>query len=354
MTTAWTTSASLAEVSEFLRPRRRIVVTTHVKPDGDAIGSTLALVRALNHPGPWNPRPRAEAWYFGPPPAWLADIAGDTPHRVLAPNEAPPDDPAIDAVCVLDTGSWAQLEQLRVFLASRSDMTAIVDHHMHGDADVARRRHIETGAAAACQPVAELCRLLLGADSLSALPRAVAEPLYLGLATDTGWFRHSNVSRAVMETAGELLAAGADSAHLHQVVEQRESPSRLRLLARALASLELFEHDRLAVMTLRRADYHETRAQPGESGGFVDFGQTLRTVLVTCLLTEAEPAEAPGGKGPLTKISLRSKPDTVDVNQVARAIGGGGHVQAAGARMPLDLDATRREVVRLIAAALRS
>lgn len=358
MTSTWTTSASLAEIADFLRPRRRIAVTTHLKPDGDAVGSTLALVRALNQPSPWLPSPRAQAWYFGPCPPWLRDIAGDTPHRVLRPGETPEWDapnPATDAVVILDTGSWAQLEQVQSFIAPRHDIAALVDHHVQGDAEVARLRHIDTRAAAACQPAAELCRLLLGAESLAALPAAVAEPLYLGLATDTGWFRHSNVTRTVMETAGQLLAAGADCTRLYQILEQRESPSRLRLLARALATLELFDHDRIAVMTLTRADFHAARAQPGESGGFVDFGQSLASVQVTCLLTEAEPAEfSLPGSTPVTKISLRSKPHSADVNRVAKALGGGGHVQAAGARTHTSLDDTKREVVRLVSDALRA
>ncbi|CAG0949713.1 bifunctional oligoribonuclease and PAP phosphatase NrnA [Phycisphaerales bacterium] len=349
----WKTNASLAEIAEFLRGKRRIVVTTHVKPDGDAVGSSLALVRALNLPGawgPWVPANRAEAWYFGPMPPWLRDIAGDTPYRVLDSGGMPEVD-GLDAVVVVDTGSWLQLEALREWITARHEMVSLIDHHVQGNAAVAPRRHIDTSAAAACQPVAELCRLLLGKGSLAELPGPVAEMLYLGLATDTGWFRHSNVNHRVMETAGELLDAKADNVRLYQVVEQRESVSRLKLLSRALASLELFDHDRIAVMTLTREDFHGAHAQPGESGGFVDFGQAISGVLVTALLTEAEPGEF-GGRGPVTKVSLRSKVG-VDVNAVAKVLGGGGHVQAAGARPSLAMDAAKREVVRLVSIALK-
>lgn len=350
--TAWTTNSTLESIAARLRAARKVVVLTHVKPDGDALGSTLALVRALNKPREWSKGPRAEAWYFGPPPPWLADLAGDTPHRALA-DKGPPEVEGVDAVVVLDTGSWSQLEAAHEWLAPRREMTVLVDHHVQGDAEVAAHRVIDTSAAAVCQPVAELCRLILNVPDRTQLPADVAEPLYLGLCTDTGWFRHSNVSRAVMQCAGDLLEAGADHVRLYQSIEQRESLTRLRLLSRALATLELHDNGRLAIMSLTRKDFAESGAQPGESGGFVDFGQSVATVEVTCLLTEATPSDyGPGApaSGPLTKISLRSKASghEVDVNRIAKSLGGGGHVRAAGARTTKSIEDTKAEVVRLV------
>jgi phosphoesterase RecJ-like protein len=339
----WASNSTLSEIADFLRARRRIIVTSHTKPDGDAVGSTIALVRALNLPMPWSGSARAEAWYFGPQPPWLADVALDTPYRVL-PSGADLSGERPDAVVVLDTGSWMQLEEIQDFLASYRDRTAVIDHHFHGDPDVGDFRYIDTAAAAACQPVGELCRILLAKPTVAALPAPIAEALYLGLATDTGWFRHSNVTHKVMDLAGELLDAGADHVRLYRVVEQRQSPARLRLLARALGSLELFDHDRIAVLTLTREDFRATGAQPGDSGGFVDFGNAIETVLVTILLTEVPSSDA---GGPATKVSLRSKLPTINVGTIASALGGGGHVQAAGARPRLGIDAAKREVVRL-------
>ncbi len=356
----WSTNASLAEIATSLRAARRIVVLTHVKPDGDAVGSSIGMVRALNRPSAWSKGPRAEAWYFGPQPPWLADIAGDTPHRVMMQGQQPPEEATgvVDAVLVLDTGSWTQLEAVQPWLASRRAMTSVVDHHVSGNPEVASRLHIDTNAAAVCQPAAELARLVLDLPSLSALPADVAEAFYLGLATDTGWFRHSNVSRGVMETAGQLLDAGADHTRLYRLIEQRETPERLKLLARALASLELLDEGRLAVMKLSRKDFDQTKAQPGESGGFVDFGQSIPTVLVTCVLTEAAPGEYGPSSGtadaPVTKVSLRSKPiggpsnTGVDVNVLAKELGGGGHVRAAGARTTMNLEQTAARVLELM------
>ncbi len=357
-THAWTSSTTLEQLAAWLRTCRRVVVLTHTKPDGDAVGSTIALVRTLNltdtYAASRQGEPRSEAWYTGPRPSWLADVAGSTPHRVLkseAEGGGPPAHTDPDAVIILDTGSWTQLDSLGDWVRKRHDRAALVDHHVQGDADVAPLRAIDTRMAAVCQSAAELCRLILGAPSLSKLPTEVATPLYLGLATDTGWFRHSNVNKAVFTTAGELIEAGAENVKLYQAVEQRETPGRLRLLSRALASLELEPLDhrgrKIAMMTLLKRDFAECGAEPGDSGGFVDFGQSMPDVQVTILFTEAA-----DGPGVLTKVSMRSKPGehAVDVNAASKTLGGGGHVRAAGARLAKPIGETKALALNAIRA----
>ncbi len=346
----WTTNTTLQSMADQLRGKQRVIVLTHVKPDGDAVGSSLGLVRALNKPREWVRAGRAEAWYFGPTPPWLSDVAGDTPHRSLGEG-GPPEVEGVDAVVIVDTGSWTQMEAVREWLGPRRDMAFLVDHHIQGSDEVAASRFIDQSAAAVCQPVAELCRLLLGVAGRTDLPPDVAEALYLGMCTDTGWFRHSNVSREVLVAAGDLLAAGANHVRLFQAVEQRETVSRLRLLSRALATLELHDNDRVAMMALTKQDFAASGAQPGESGGFVDFGQSIPTVQVTCVLTEASGTDFGQSAGGLvTKISLRSKSGdhAVDVNRVAKSLGGGGHIRAAGARTTMNIEDTKAAIVRLV------
>ncbi len=359
-TQAWTSTTTLEQLAAWLRTCRRVVVLTHTKPDGDAVGSTIALVRALNLTDTFAPtrhgEPRSEAWYTGPKPPWLSDVAASTPHRVLKnDSEGPPPHADPDAVVILDTGSWMQLDHLGDWVRKRHDRSALVDHHVQGDADVAPLRVIDTRVAAVCQSVAELCRLILGVPSLARLPAEVATPLYLGLATDTGWFRHSNVNKSVFTTAGELIEAGAENVRLYQLVEQRETPGRLRLLSRALASLELEPLDsrgrKIAMMTLVKRDFAECGAEPGDSGGFVDFGQSMPDVQVTVLYTEA--ADPPGV---LTKVSMRSKPGplAIDVNAATSTLGGGGHVRAAGARVARPIGETKTLALAAIRAQVPS
>jgi phosphoesterase RecJ-like protein len=278
-------------------------------------------------------------------------VCDGAPVRVITPSDPPPTYSDPDAVVIVDTGSWSQLEPVQEWLKGRHAEAMIVDHHVQGDEAVAPVRHIDTKSASACQIVAELCRRVLGIKSIGELPAEVAHVLYLGVASDTGWFRHSNVSPEVMHAAAELLRAGADHVRLYQLTEQQSTAGRLKLQARALDSLRLLDGGRLAVMMLSLRDYESCGAEPGESGGLVDLPQTIPTVQVTALLTEVPPQGA--GSGPMTKISLRSKPPgarghAVDVNVVTRALGGGGHVRAAGARVAMTMEQTQAEVLRLV------
>lgn len=332
----WASSTTPGEIASWLKPKRAVVVVTHGKPDGDALGSSLALVRALNIAaggsagGFSGVASRAEAWYAGPMPGWWKAVAQDTKTRHVDQHNNPPSAHEPDAVVIVDTGSWSQLNDYRPWIDAQHDRSALIDHHLSGNAEVSPRRVIEPGAAAACQIVAGLCVTLLGLDSPSQLPPEIAEPLYLGLATDTGWFRHSNVTPTVMRLGADLLETGIDHERLIEIVEFRDRVGRLRLLSRALNSLELHDDDRIAVISLGEKDFEKSQASPGDSGGFLDIVKSVETVRVGVLLTTLKTPE-----GPVTKLSMRSKggANFVDVNVVAKSLGGGGHAQAAGARL---------------------
>jgi len=347
---AWGSNTTVDAIADWLRPKRSVVVITHSKPDGDALGSSLGLVRALNIAaggsagGFSGVASRAEAWYTGPMPGWWRSVAQDTKTRIIDEHNPPPANHEPDAVVIVDTGAWSQLAGYRPWLDGQRERAALIDHHLNGDGDVAGRRVVDTSAAAACQIVGGLCGRLLGAGSPAGLPVEAAEPLYLGMATDTGWFRHSNVSPAVMRFTADLLETGVAHERLFETVAQRDRAGRLRLLARALTNLEMHDDGRVALMTLRDPDFEKAGAAPGESGGFLDIVKTVETVRVAVLLTEIDSAR----DGVLTKVSFRSKggPDLVDVNEIAKTLGGGGHAQAAGARLVgVKLDEARSRVL---------
>ncbi|MFN0134095.1 MAG: DHH family phosphoesterase [Phycisphaerales bacterium] len=354
MTHPWSSNTTIADLAAWLRARRRVVVLTHLKPDGDALGSTLAATRAINLAAAARGTvvaPHATPWYAGPMPDWAAEIIGPTEHRLLTQAHRPDHDhrEEPDAVLVIDTGAWTQLHEVREWLLPRREIAAIIDHHRQGDADVADRRLIRTDAAAACEPCAELCCALLGVPSPARLPIEIATPLYLGLATDTGWFRHSSVTPGVMRLAADLLQAGVDHARLYESVEQRDRPSRLRLMARALASMKLLNRDRVSMMTLTLQDFHDCNAASTDSAGFAELALTAAPVQVSVLVTEAFVTDH-AASGHVTKVSFRSKngPDSMDVNEVARKLGGGGHIRAAGAKVHADLAETTRRIVEAL------
>ncbi len=345
----YASSATLDEIASWLRTRRRVCVLTHTKPDGDAIGSTIGLVRTLRLiGGSWADPAHIKAWYSGPLPTWTKSIAQSDEFEAASSskiNENGVADTEPDAIVVLDTGSWNQLEHVTPLLRGRADRTVIVDHHLDGNPDVAERRFIDAKAAAVCVPVAELCRLLLERDSVTSLPAGIAEPLFLGIATDTGWFKHSNVDARALRTAADLMEAGADHSRLYRETEQRQRSGRLRLVGRALSGMELHIDDRLALLSVSAADVHETGVGLGDSGGLADYALAIEGVEVAAVLTEVE------GEGrPLTKISMRSKSadDPIAVNEIVSAYGGGGHRQAAGARFEGTIEEAKKDLVRLV------
>jgi len=332
-------NTDIAALAKWLKKSRRVVVTTHSKPDGDAVGSTLAVARAIELAGG-----EAEIVYAGPwpmrfdrvveptRPVHLEEDLGEKDRRLGEP----------DAVVVLDTGSWGQLREVSAWLRSRREKTAVIDHHRTGDPAVGSRLLVEPEASAACEIAAGLCVALLGKTDASELPPRVAEPLYLGIASDTGWFRHSNTTPHALRMASELLAAGVDHPRLYQRVEQGDRVERLKLIARALTSLELFEGGRVALSVIRREDFEATGGTQGDTGGFAELPMSIATVRVSASLTEV------GGE---IRVSLRSKSadgphELVDVNQAAAALGGGGHIQAAGARIEGTVEEAREAVLR--------
>jgi phosphoesterase RecJ-like protein len=336
----WATSIDIPAIASRLRTAGRVAILTHAKPDGDAIGSTLALARALARIGV-----EATPFYLPPWPFRFDQIVRDTPVVHLAADiSAHPIPWEPGAIVVLDTGSWSQLGGVEHWLGDHGDKTIVIDHHLHGDADTAPAKLIDTAASAACEIVVPLCVELLGLDSAAQLPRSIAEPLFMGIATDTGWFRHSNTSPRSLRIVADLLDAGVEHDRLYANIEQSDNESRLRLFAVALSSLEMHAGGRVAIQSLRGADFERTDAQPGDSGGFVEAPLAIAEVRVSAMVTETDRNA--------TKISLRSKPvgdeDAVDVNAIAREFGGGGHARAAGLRIAKPF----HEALRIITDAL--
>ena len=338
----WKTNTSIPELALWLRSVRTAIVVTHAKPDGDAIGSAMAVARSLRAMNV-----NAQLMLVGPLPRWggliLSEPGMPVPSRVLAPGTpckpadgSEWDHPSPDAILVVDTGSWSQLAELRSWLAPLAGRACVIDHHLRGDGDTAARRLVDCRAASCTQVLAPLCTAILGLQSPTRLPREIAESLYLGLATDTGWFRYSNVTPDTLRLAADLCEAGADHTRLYRLIEQQDLPGRWKLLGRALNTLELHHNGRAATMELRRDDFAQTGADRNDTSGFADMILTIQSVDVAAVLTEED---AGPGNTPLTKISFRSKPGAgaIDVNELAGKLGGGGHARAAGGKLQATL-----------------
>ena len=327
----YTSNTTLEQIAEALDGAEHLVITTHAKPDGDALGAVVALSTALERRGK-----RVERWVIPPVIESLRMLTEHAPVEYATDETQPPLDGEPDRVVVLDTGAWGQLEALKPWLQERYEKTIVIDHHLRGD-DVGAMRYIDSEAAAACEIVAELLDVM-GAEMT---PR-IATALYVGIASDTGWFRFSNTRARTHALAARMFEAGVDHAWLYNQLEQTERHEKLQLLNRALDNLQLTADGHAAVMTLRASDFRETGAMQEETERLVDVPQIVGNVQAVVLMSETPQGEI--------RLSFRSKPgnDAVDANRLAQAFGGGGHARAAGARVREPLDQVRRRVIDLL------
>jgi bifunctional oligoribonuclease and PAP phosphatase NrnA len=153
----------------------------------------------------------------------------------------------------------------------------------------------------------------------------IAEPLYVGLVTDTGRFQYSNTTPKALRLAAELVEAGADVHRVFQGVYESVEFAKLKLLARALERAQLFEGGRVVVSYLLKDDFRDVGAEEPYSEGIIDSLRAVEGSEMVALIREP-----PRNEGPARRISLRSSHDEVDVSAIARKEGGGGHRQAAG------------------------
>jgi phosphoesterase RecJ-like protein len=317
---------------EVVRRQRRFLLTTHIRPDGDGLGSMLALAEVLESQGK-----EARMMIASVMPPRYAFL--DPDHRINRIDPAHPPAELADAVVVLDTGTWNQLGDFGPFLKSLSVPKVVIDHHPTQD-DLGAVRLVDTTAEATGRLTFEAVRAL--GVSLS---ESAANNLFVALAMDTGWFRHSNTTAASYQLAGELVRAGAKPEILYQRLFEDDTLPRLKLLGLVLERLQVMHGGRVAFSEIRRGDYAATGATPQDTEDMVNYTRSLAGVEVGLFFME----QPRGG----TKVSFRSRA-RVDVGRVAEKFGGGGHRLAAGAVVDAPLEVARARVLEAVAAGLES
>jgi phosphoesterase RecJ-like protein len=194
-----------------------------------------------------------------------------------------------------------------------------VDHHH----DNTRFGAVNLVVADASSTV-EIVRDVLALLGVPLTPE-IAEPLYVGLVTDTGRFQYTNTTPKALRLAAELVEAGADVHGIFRQVYETVQFAKLKLLARALERAELYEGGRLVISSLLREDFGAVGAEEAYSEGIIDYLRAVEGAEMVALIREP-----PRDDGPARRISVRSSRDEIDVSAIARAMGGGGHRQAAG------------------------
>jgi phosphoesterase RecJ-like protein len=316
-------------IIDSLSRARRVLVTTHVRPDGDALGTSAAMVLGMRKMGI-----DSQVLLLSHLPTKYSFIFKDNAivhHDAEAGWPATLDLSKFDTLLVVDTGTWSQLPGLQDRISNWNVPKLVVDHHLTQE-DWADAKLVITQAAAAGEIAAELMdRWGVAIDQ----PMAVA--LFLAIASDTGWFQFSNTRPYTLRLAARLIEAGLDTDRLYQSLYQNERAERLALQTRALQSLELLLDGRLAVMRVRKADFEQTRANVPDTENLINVPLQVRTVEVSILIVE------PKDNGPV-RISLRSK-GQVDVAKFAEQFGGGGHARAAGLKLSEDFQQAHDRVI---------
>jgi bifunctional oligoribonuclease and PAP phosphatase NrnA len=318
----------VSRIIEAIRDSETICIVGHVRPDGDCIGSELALAYALKHEGKkvtcWNEDSVPDKLKFLDP-----DKLMDKPRRGLK----------FDCVVATDCASFERLGKCGLAVENRKVFINI-DHHQsnsrYGDINWVSAREASTG---------ELIYKLLKAASWPISSR-IADCLFTAVSTDTGSFQYPTTKPLTYHTAGELVKRGADLSKICDEVYQSHPLSRVRLLKHLYNKFRLTHNDKIAYLWLKKADFARAGADKEESEGLIDHIRDMKPVEVACVFEEIDPE--------LTRISLRSKSEKVNVNEIAAHFGGGGHKAAAGARIPGRPMSVQRQVIGAIKKALNS
>jgi phosphoesterase RecJ-like protein len=313
-----------------IRAARKFLLTTHENPDGDALGSLLAMHWILEQLG------KDSLMYMSPdefPLPWeYRNWTFDA--RLVG---TPPDDVAERTIVFLDCGN---IDRMPVdFLQEESLHILNIDHH-HDNTRFGTVNHVCPVASSTAEIVWRLSKEL-GAEIT---PR-IADALYTGLVTDTGRFMYENTTADAHRMAAELIEAGVEPHEVYRRLYEDLPLRRLHLLQRALASVERHDDGAMTIAHLTKSDFEETGALETDSEGVVDHMRAVEGTAVAVLVRELLSEEREG----MRKVSLRATDARVDVSRLARDFGGGGHPQAAGfsTAMPYpELVSRLRELVR--------
>lgn len=313
-------AATFEQIGQVLREHQRFVVLSHVRPDGDALGSELALGLSLKKLGKdvriWNEEGMLEKYSFLPQASLLTK---------------PPTEPEdFDVVLALDTAIQNRLGDT-VDAIKSAKVWINIDHHPSnpGYGDLV---YIDASAPATGQILFELI-----ASQKLPMDRAIAENLYVAISTDTGSFQYPNTTARTFEIAAELVRAGVDVGHLSQLTYENYPRRRAELLRDLLGTMRFNANDRVASFSLSLAAAKKLGVLPEDNEGLIDHLRAIHGVIVAIFFEELSDGKV--------RVSMRSKNEKVNVCAICEKFGGGGHVLAAGARVKGTLAEVEKKIL---------
>lgn len=322
-------SDPIAAIIESLSSAKNVLITTHVKPDGDALGSAAALQLGLKARGIGS-----TVLLLSRLPNKYSFVFNENGIDFAVGEPALPARGWFDAfdrfVCV-DTGTFSQLPGLETVVPALRVPKIVIDHHKTQEAWSDLLWQDITASAAG-----EMIETLLQRWSIPITP-AIANCLFVAIASDTGWFQFSNTTPRTLRLVATLMEHGVNSDALYQHLYQNERPERLLLQQRAMGSLRFDAEKKVASMVIRKTDFTEIGASVTDTENLINLPLQVASVQASVLFVE------PPEGGPI-RISFRSK-GRIDVATFAQQFGGGGHARASGAKFNGAVDDAQARVI---------
>lgn len=308
----------------------RFLITTHIRPDGDALGSAIGMAGLLRQFGK-----DVRIVNANHTPARYDYLDPDRTRIEHFGTQVLPDDLTDrEVLIILDLSSWGQLGEMADWLKAFPGPRLVIDHHVSED-DMGAHFIKDVHAEATGTLVLRAIRALGGT-----LDPEISTALLTAISMDTGWFRHPSTCPQTLHDAAELIAGGASIAEIYRLLFERNTLGRLKMMGETLANLSTDFHNRIVYASVTREDFERTGAVPAETEDLVDYTVTVAGAEVGLLFIE----QKRGG----IKMSVRSRVG-FDCAELARRFGGGGHRAAAGAILPDPMS----ESVPLVLAAIR-
>ena len=314
------------KVVELINKSTSVLITTHTKADGDAVGCYIAMSETLLAMGRKN-----QIIFLSPLSDWYAFLI-DKPVPVLGKDisKGQLSQNKFDLIIIVDTNSNSQLPVFEEYLKQTDTPVLVIDHHPTSDSlgDV---EIVDSTAAAASSVVLDLFRF-----ARWPITPKIAQALFVGISTDTGWFHFNNTTSRCLRDCADLIDAGASPSDIYRRIYQTFTLQRFKLMTAMQDTLELHFDGRYASQFLTLQDFKTTGAKYEDTENLIDQCQRIGSVVVAALFVELKDGRI--------RCSLRSR-GAVDVCKIARQFDGGGHTAAAGAYLPGPLDNAKKLIL---------
>ena len=319
---------SIEEILTPLFRAKNILITSHVSPEGDNVGSCLGLYHGLCKMGK-----TANVWLKDGVPDYLRFLAGAD--GILKGDYS--FDLSYDTLVVVDCGELDRIGKSSIRPITEKATVVNIDHHATNDF-FGNANWVDPNASATGELIYRLlrkARVELDAD--------IAQCLYAAISADTGSFKYSNTTSEALVVASELVKYGAKPEIVGRALFSYFPKEKIMLMSDVFSTLELYDDDQIAIVCVYLSMFEKTNAKPEHTEGLIDTVRNIPGVEVACFFREVDTSR--------TKISLRSN-GRIDVARVCKIFGGGGHSMAAGAVMEADVSRTKQHVVKTLVATL--